>query len=141
MPLAVWEQLLNSLERQEQRICVAEGLQARTRQKIRANHLRTVTTRLLTTEDQRNGLECLLDHRQLAFLNLEVKLVPWLRSFTCEASLHFPFEFTLGISFALCIHGAQSKFCLSACTTRTNSQAFVHAISIRSQWVSPGSCS
>ena len=51
-------------------------MQACAGQKISADHLETVTTRFLTTEHQRSGLQRLLDHRELALVHLEIEHLP-----------------------------------------------------------------
>ena len=44
----------------------------RPRQEIRADHLQTVPPRLVRSEHESRRLDCLLDHRDLALVELEV---------------------------------------------------------------------
>ena len=54
------------------------------REKIRADHLQAVAPRLVRSEHQADGFKGLLDHSQLALVNLEIKNLPGLRFFAGE---------------------------------------------------------
>ena len=93
-----------------QKSILVAGLQAHSRQKIRADHLQAIASRFVAPEHQSRCFERLLDHRQLALVGLEIEDLPRLRFLARSgASTTSRLNSSLGSSLALCNQVAQSN--------------------------------
>ena len=63
-------------------------VQIRSRQEVRANHLQTVSSRLIRTQHQSCCLDCLFDDRNLALVQFEVDNLPRFRFPPRQFRLH-----------------------------------------------------
>jgi hypothetical protein len=62
------------------------------RQEIGADHLQAISSRFVSAKHQRNRFQGLLDHGQLALVNLEIENLPGLRFFAGQMSFDLSFK-------------------------------------------------
>ena len=77
MLLLTREELEESLDRQQQYFRISL-LEVRSRKEVGANHLQAISARLVGTQHERRGLECLFDDGDLALVDLEIRDLVWL---------------------------------------------------------------
>ena len=101
LPLRLRKAEYQPSESRQKSILVAR-LQARPRQKIRADHLQAVAARLVAPEHQSRCFERLLDHRKLALVSLEIEDLPRLGLFAGQVMIDLALEFLPAASYWLC---------------------------------------